>query len=172
MMEDFGPDDVIFTGQSGIPLKEEAMRGEASEDLTFLDLTLMRQFKGVVKGRSGPVIYVHSPGSPSVIGGHVEAVVPRGPLRGLIRATVLDHQESKLSMWVTSCELTGFQTREARYRTPGQDCTIRYGKNQYEATRWSRRNRADDWGHRYRQCSRPDSPRRCPSNCCLTSCCY
>ncbi|MES1228284.1 MAG: PilZ domain-containing protein [Armatimonadota bacterium] len=93
----------------------------------------MRQFKGVVKGRSGPVIYVVSPGSPTAIGGHVEAIVPRGPLRSLIRATVLDHQESRLSMWVTSCELTGFQTREARYKTPGQGCTVKYGKSHVDA---------------------------------------
>lgn len=92
------------------------MKVEASQDLTFLDLTFMRQFKGQIRGRSGPMIYVHSPGSPTPVGGCVEAVVVRGPLRGVVRATVLEHERSELSMWVTACELSGFKARDVRHR--------------------------------------------------------
>ena len=105
-----------------------------SEDLTFLDLALMRQFKGRVNGRNGPVVFVRAPGSPTRTGGKVEAVVPRGMLRGLIRATVLDNTHDLLSMWVTSCELTGFQSREARYRLDGVKGVVRRGKDELACT--------------------------------------
>lgn len=109
------------------------MKVEASQDLTFLDLTFMRQFKGQIRGRSGPVIYVHSPGSPTPVGGCVEAVVVRGPLRGVVRATVLEHERADLSMWVTACELNGFKAREVRHRidTP---CVLRAVDTETPAT--------------------------------------